>query len=683
MPRKTWIVVAGAIALAAAVGVLGRRVAERDRRLLLEAFEGERLSRVRFAAREVSEDLHEAWSDLEVAARLVETASTAAERARELRAVLDVFRTSRALAVWDGAGRRELAIAASLPPGPWTPGPLDAALEDAAHRAIATGGPAFTPVFPAPGSGWYRVIAVPCVRPDGGAVALAIDLAPAFRRLSTIAPEHAARVVVLGPGGSPTPLTPASLDGTPGSALARVHAALQAGGSGTLALRREEAAALGIGGSDAFAAFADAPDQESGPWMIALAENTEALHSRERGIVLALSAIGAALAVGLSVLAAWLVVSARYAARVEAKLRAAERVARERERAEGILEHLPVAVVALGADGRLATRNRAAREVLGAAAPGAALEVAFPAAAPEHLVRVREAVQAAKASGEVRTVPGPLALAGRERAFALHAVPIATPVADAHLLLVLADVTEQRSLTGQLVRAEKLATVGVLAAGIAHEIGTPLAVVRGRAERILEKLGDGHPRARDVAIILAEADRVARTIRELLDYARPSPPRTTPVDAANVAATVAALLAVEATARRVSLGVEIPPGLPPVAADADQLQQVLVNVVLNGVQACSAGGRVTVRAAGGARGMLALEVEDEGAGIPDDLRDRVFDPFFTTKKRGQGTGLGLTVAARLVHGSGGRIELDSAPGRGTRVRIAWPVAGTVPEVGHG
>jgi signal transduction histidine kinase len=110
---------------------------------------------------------------------------------------------------------------------------------------------------------------------------------------------------------------------------------------------------------------------------------------------------------------------------------------------------------------------------------------------------------------------------------------------------------------------------------------------------------------------------------------------------------------------------------------------VLVNVTLNALHACSRGGTVTVRGAVERDGVLAIDVEDDGAGIPEELRARVFDPFFTTKKRGEGTGLGLTIAAQLVRGHGGDVDLESEVGRGTRVRIGWPLAAAVREERHG
>lgn len=235
-------------------------------------------------------------------------------------------------------------------------------------------------------------------------------------------------------------------------------------------------------------------------------------------------------------------------------------------------------------------------------------------------------------------------------------------------------------LGAQLVRAEKLATVGVLAAGIAHEIGTPLAVVRGRAEYALGKLGAEHSLARGMQVIVEQIDLVSRTIRQLLDFSRVQPPTTAePVQVAEVARAVVELLRYEAERRKVALDLHVPDTLPAVAANADELQQAVVNLVMNACHACRPGGHVQLSAqaeeghAGGAA-RVRIEVSDDGHGIPAEHRAQVFDPFFTTKKRGQGTGLGLTIAAQIVRNHGGQIELESEPDRGSRVTLLWPSA---------
>jgi signal transduction histidine kinase len=180
--------------------------------------------------------------------------------------------------------------------------------------------------------------------------------------------------------------------------------------------------------------------------------------------------------------------------------------------------------------------------------------------------------------------------------------------------------------------------------------------------------------AEGARVIVDEIDRISRTIQELLDFSRVSPAATAhPVWLDDVVANVVELLAFEARTRKIRVAVEI--AVPPLAANPDQLKQVLVNLLLNALDACTSGGHVTVHARPDPqRARAIIEVMDDGAGIPDALRHRVFDPFFTTKKRGKGTGLGLTMAAQIVRNHGGEIDLDSVVGQGTRVVLSWPLA---------
>ena len=183
------------------------------------------------------------------------------------------------------------------------------------------------------------------------------------------------------------------------------------------------------------------------------------------------------------------------------------------------------------------------------------------------------------------------------------------------------------------------------------------------------------PHAQHTRVIVEEIDRISRTIQELLDFARVPKGPAGAVRLEDVAANVAELLAFEARTRKVSLAVEIERGLDPLAANGDQLKQVLVNLTLNALHASAPGGRVMLRARRDAMARRArIEVIDDGAGIPPELLHRVFDPFFTTKKRGKGTGLGLTVAAQVVRSHGGEIDLESTVGQGTRLVVWWPLA---------
>ena len=229
-----------------------------------------------------------------------------------------------------------------------------------------------------------------------------------------------------------------------------------------------------------------------------------------------------------------------------------------------------------------------------------------------------------------------------------------------------------RSLEDQLIRAEKLATTGVLAAGIAHEVGTPLGVIRGRAELLLEPT-DEDSNKRGLNAIIQQIDRISGTIRQVLDFSRAQPVRPHPVSAAKVMEDTLELLAHRFRQQNLSVHVDADPYLVPIAADRDQLQQVLINVLLNACDAMKRGGTlsIAIRPRPSVPG-VEWEIRDDGCGIAPEHLHAVFDPFFTTKKRGEGTGLGLSVVASIVRNHGGEIALSSTLGEGTSVRIFWP-----------
>jgi signal transduction histidine kinase len=203
---------------------------------------------------------------------------------------------------------------------------------------------------------------------------------------------------------------------------------------------------------------------------------------------------------------------------------------------------------------------------------------------------------------------------------------------------------------------------------LAHEIGNPLAGVKGALEIITSRAAPGSPEAEFSGLASREIARLEGLIEEFLRFARPHEPRRNEVDILDVLDRVASLLGREAQDHRVSIHVRRT-RVPRVSIDADQMVQVFVNVVLNAVQVSPAGGHVDV-APSTRHGMLAVEVRDEGAGIPFEHLGKIFDPFFSTKQRG--TGLGLSISSRIVQNHGGRIEVDQ-PGRGTVVRVLLPL----------
>ncbi len=251
---------------------------------------------------------------------------------------------------------------------------------------------------------------------------------------------------------------------------------------------------------------------------------------------------------------------------------------------------------------------------------------------------------------------------------------MAERLAEAHRRLV-AETEARLDLARQVRQAEQLAVAGRIASELAHEIGTPLNVISGRAEYILRDTPAGSPAASHLRTIVAQIDRISGIIASLLDLVRPRKAEVQEVELRPVLEPMLALL--EPTARKKGLGVDsqLPAGLR-VRADPNQLQQIAINLLVNAIEATPAGGRVGLRAraaeARDGRPGATLEVVDSGAGIrPADL-PRVFDPFFTTKPAGQGTGLGLAICRDIVREHGGTIELDSRPGAGTTVRVWLP-----------
>jgi signal transduction histidine kinase len=234
--------------------------------------------------------------------------------------------------------------------------------------------------------------------------------------------------------------------------------------------------------------------------------------------------------------------------------------------------------------------------------------------------------------------------------------------------------SESERLHARLREAERLATAGELAAGMAHEIRNPLSAILNATALLADETRlTGDERAATLAAMRTEARRLNRILSDFLKFARPQEARVAPGDIRDVLEHVSGLIRDDRPrAARVDVKVAVEPGLPRFAFDRDQLIQVVWNLALNGVEAMNGRGRLSLE---GARhnGAVALAVTDTGPGIPAERRQRVFEPFYSGKPNG--TGLGLTIAERIVAAHGGRIEIDSEPGGGTRVTLLFPVEG--------
>jgi signal transduction histidine kinase len=236
---------------------------------------------------------------------------------------------------------------------------------------------------------------------------------------------------------------------------------------------------------------------------------------------------------------------------------------------------------------------------------------------------------------------------------------------------------ELRRTQGQLMQSAKLAAIGELAAGIAHEVNNPLMVITGHASLLRRRpeLTAIHPM---LDTIESQAGRAARMIRGLLDFARRRPRKLEPVDVQDVAERALGLLADRLAGDAIETVMLFDESRPTVLADRDELTQVFLNLVSNAADAMPRGGRVTVSTEVRRHEeatYLSVRVSDTGVGIADEDRERVFESFFTTKPEGKGTGLGLAITLDIVRNHEGTIEIESAPGKGTTMIVNLPLAG--------
>ena len=231
-------------------------------------------------------------------------------------------------------------------------------------------------------------------------------------------------------------------------------------------------------------------------------------------------------------------------------------------------------------------------------------------------------------------------------------------------------------LQQQVVRAERLATLGELAAGVVHELNNPLTSITVYAEYLVRKLEAGGSEASDVEKLRrigASAQRILRFSRDLVQYARPSKKEQESVDLAQVVRQSVSICEHLIERGNIGLAIEVDPELPVVQAVAGQIEQVLINLITNAVHAADTGGRVVVRATPSGAAAVMIEVGDSGPGVPEGDRERIFEPFFTTKPDGKGTGLGLPIVRNIVDEHRGQILVATSDLGGAAFRVVLPI----------
>ncbi len=232
---------------------------------------------------------------------------------------------------------------------------------------------------------------------------------------------------------------------------------------------------------------------------------------------------------------------------------------------------------------------------------------------------------------------------------------------------------EIRKIHSQLFRSEKLASLGKLAAGVAHEINNPLTGILANSSLILEDLDANDPRREDVEIIVKETIRCREIVKRLLDFARQTKPQKKLTDVNMLIDTIILLVRNQTSFRNIVITTHLAENLPLILCDSDQIQQVFINIILNAAEAMTGGGSLNVCSSlPQDREFVTIEIADTGPGIPEDRRERIFDPFFTTKEHG--TGLGLSISYGIVEQHGGDISVESAVGKGSTFTVKLPVA---------
>jgi two-component system, NtrC family, sensor kinase len=360
----------------------------------------------------------------------------------------------------------------------------------------------------------------------------------------------------------------------------------------------------------------------------------------------------------------------------------AEELRRLKDYNESIVESISVGVAVLGLNDRIEGWNTRMESLMGvgrAEALGTCLADHFP----RNLI---DAIHLrAKANSH-----------GAADAFKLYKFPLrlgpATLVADITLtplfgrkgevsgqLMILDDKTEHVKMEDQLIQSEKLTSIGLLAAGVAHEVNTPLAVVSSYSQMLYKQLHQDDPKAKILDKIIKQSFRASEIVNSLLNFSRSSGSEFRLVDLHGVVGDTLSLLEHQFKASKVRVRREFSSGAPQVFGNPGKLQQVFLNLFINARDAMPDGGQLVVKTSS-QDSVFRIEVEDTGVGIAEEDLKKVYDPFFTTKELGRGTGLGLSVTYGIIQEHSGKISVDSKPGHGTCFTLEFPAARKVANV---
>jgi len=357
---------------------------------------------------------------------------------------------------------------------------------------------------------------------------------------------------------------------------------------------------------------------------------------------------------------------------VEAKARELERL---KAYTDSIIESINVAVLALDRGGRITSCNRAFEELYDADrqfVTGLPIEQLLPAdviAIVQRAAGIKEWVLESSANIFKLYLES---RAGKRLIVNLSLIPLQSLFAgNTGLLLVLDDITEKVHLEDQLMQAEKLSSIGLLAAGIAHEVNTPIAGISSYTQMLLKDTPESDRHRHILKKIEKQTFRAAEIVNGLLNFSRLNGAEFTALNINQLIHDSLSLLDHQLQRNRIKVESRLSDSLPPVYGNIGKLQQVFVNLFLNAQDAMPSGGELEIQT-GMIESMIIVDISDNGMGIPEENLKRIFDPFYTTKAIGKGTGLGLAVTYGIIQEHGGRIFVDSDSGKGTHFRLKLP-----------
>jgi two-component system, NtrC family, sensor kinase len=344
-------------------------------------------------------------------------------------------------------------------------------------------------------------------------------------------------------------------------------------------------------------------------------------------------------------------------------------IARLKDFSENIVESLNVGVLAVDLDGIVESWNTRMEQLFGVTRQEA-VGRQLGSLLPEELARE------IAARGDAEQITGiykqRLQHQGKLLTLNVSIAPLVSKSSERiGRLLLFDDVTQRERMEEQMSQTEKLTSLGLLAAGVAHEVNTPLAVISNYIQMLAKQMPEGDPRQSIIEKIVKQTFRASEIVNNLLNFSRTGAAEAADVDVNRVVEETLALVAHPLKTSQIQVVKQLGETLPPVRGSANKLQQVFLNLFLNARDAMPSGGMLEVRT-GAHNGSVEIEVADTGAGIAREHIHRIFDPFFTTKSNGRGTGLGLSVSYGIIKEHSGKIDVRSTPGKGTSFHVEFP-----------